>query len=111
MEEHHKVTMPLGHRVDVAEALHYLVPRLGCDGWYVASQREHLFVIHLTLSEARRYAVSLECTTPVEKGIYHGSLASSISVLPLGEEHDLTPEAAQEIKSGLLALAWHAHAA
>jgi hypothetical protein len=110
MEQHHKVTVPMGHRVDVAEATRYLLHRLNCDSWYVACHREHLYVLHLTKGNTKRYAVCFECTAPVDKGICHRSLASSISILPLGAEHDLAGEVAQQLKTGLLGLAAGVHA-
>jgi hypothetical protein len=110
MEQHHKVTVPLGHRVEVTEAIHYLLHRLDCDSWYVACQRQHLYVLHLMKGNLKRYAVCFECTSPVEKGIYHGSHASSISLQPLGAEHDLAEGTIKEIKAGLLELAKAAHA-
>ena len=105
MEQQHKVTVPLGHRIEATEAIHYLLHRLDCDSWYVACHREHLYVLHLTKGNVKRYAVCFEGTAPVDKGICHASLASSISVLPLGSEHDLAEETAKEIKLGLLGLA------
>ncbi len=110
MEQHHKVNLPLGHRLDVAEATQHLLHRLGCDSWYVACHREHLYVLHLTKGGMKHYAVCFECTSPVDKGVYHGSQASAVSILPLGQEHDLSPEAVKEIQAELMELAWAPHA-
>lgn len=109
MEQHHKVTVPLGHRLDVTEATHYLLHHLGCDSWYVACHREHLYVLHLTRGNVKSYAVCFECTNPVDKAVYHGSQASSLSILPLGAEHNLSEEAVQGLKGGLLELACAPH--
>ncbi len=109
MEQHHKVAVPLVHRVEVTAVLHYLSHHLHCDGWYVAAHREHLFVFHLTAGEQKRFAVCVECTAPVEKGIYHGSTASSVSVLSLGDEPELSPDELKQIRAGLGSLTLHAH--
>jgi len=94
----------------MAEATEYLLARLHCDSWYVAGQREHLFVLHFTRYGQKRFAVCFECTTPADKGIYHGSLVSSVSMLPLGDEPDLPAETIGGIHRGLMELAWSAAA-
>ncbi len=109
MEQHHKHCVPLIHRVGVTEALQFLLHRLRCDNWYVAAQREHLFVFHLTEANRKRYAVCFECTTPVDKAVYHGSRASSLSILPLDDEPELSAAALSEIRGGLSELALHLH--
>jgi hypothetical protein len=109
MEQSHRVMMPLGHRVDTSELVQYLVQQLDCDSWYVASQREQLLVLHLTKDNVKRFAVSMECTAPVEKGIYHGGHASSLCILPLGEEPDLPAETVRAVRSGLADLAATVH--
>lgn len=109
MEQHHKAAVPLAHRVGVTEVLQYLLHRLQCDSWYVAAHREHVFVFHLTSGEHKRFAVCVECTAPVDKGIYHGSTASSLSVLALGDEPEISAGDLQEIQAALTDLALHAH--
>jgi hypothetical protein len=105
MQQHHKVTVPLGHRISLASATRFLLHYFDCDSWYVAAQRDHLFVLHLTRGNVKRYAVCLECTKPVDKAIYHDALVSSVSVLPLGSQHDLLAKEIGDMKSGLLELA------
>ena len=68
MDHAHKVDVPLAHTVDVSEATKCLLHQLDCDDWYVACHHEHLFVFHLTQGAVDRYAVSYQCTSPVEKG-------------------------------------------
>ncbi len=109
MEQHHKVAVPLAHRVGVTEVLQYLVHHLHCNSWYVAAHREHLFVFHLTDGDRKRFAACIECTAPVDKGIYHGSTASSVSVLALGDEPELSAEELSELRLGLTELALHVH--
>ena len=101
MEAHHKAAVPLRHRVGVTPAIDFLVHRLACDNWYVACHREHLFVIHLTRGGLRRFAACCECTSPAEKGITHESQLTSVSIVPLGEEPDLSPVAQRELGEGL----------
>jgi len=101
MEEQHKVLLMSGHNVEMTAATRYLQQHLGCDDWYVACHHEHLFVVHLTKGGVKKYALCFEGTPPVEKGIYHGSLSSSISIVPLGSEHDLPKEVLAEMKAGL----------
>jgi hypothetical protein len=92
------------------DATRFLAHHLDCDSWYVACQHEHLFVLHLTQGGRKRFALSLECTAPVDKGIYHGSIVSSVSILPLAGEPDLSAEQIAQIKRGLIELAWGVHA-
>jgi hypothetical protein len=87
--------------VDVSEASKYLLHQLDCDDWYVAAQREHLLVVHLSKASVHKYAVCFECTTPVEKAVYHGSKAWSLSILPLGNTGPLPGEKAGMIRAGL----------
>ncbi len=101
MEQQHKVLLMSGHRVEMTEAAEYLQQQLGCDDWYVACHHEHLFVVHLTQNGLKKYALCFEGTPPVEKSVYHGSLSSSISIVPLEQEHDLSSELLTEIKAGL----------
>ena len=48
-----------------------------------------------------RYAVSFQCTPPVEKGIYHGSRAWSLSIIPLHGVEALPEAKEKEIEAGL----------
>ena len=104
MDHAHKVEVELAHRVDVSGATKFLLHQLGCDDWYVACQHEHLFVFRLTLRGVDRYAVCYQCTSPVEKGIYHGSKAWSMSIIPLRAEDSLPEDKVKEIKARLAEL-------
>jgi hypothetical protein len=101
MDHTHKVEVRLVHPVDVSQATQYLLHHLGCDDWFVACQHEHQFVARLTKDGVARYAVSFECTPPAEKGIYHGSKARVLAIIPLHGEEELSQAAVSEIKSGL----------
>ena len=105
MDHTHKVEVQLVHPVDVSQATQYLLHRLGCDDWFVACQHEHQFVARLTKGGVAEYAVSFECTPPTEKGIYHGSRARMLSIIPLHPEDDLREDAVREVKAGLAGLA------
>ena len=104
MEHTHKIDVPLVHQVDVSEAANYLLHKLACDSWYVACHHDHLFVLHYTKSHVDRCAVRFECTSPVDKGIYHGGRAWSLSIIPLPGQPDLSEDAVEEIRAGLSAL-------
>jgi hypothetical protein len=104
MDHTHKVDVPLAHRVDVSEATKYLLHQLHCDDWYVACHHDHLFVFRLTQGRVDRYAVCYQCTSPVEKGIYHGSKAWSMSIVPLRGEANLPEDTLREIKARLAEL-------
>ena len=82
MDHAHKVDVLLAHELDVGKATNFLLHQLDCDHWYVACHHEALFVYHLTKGAEDRYAVSFQCTPPVEHGIYHGSRAWSLSIIP-----------------------------
>ena len=82
MDHTHKVEVRLVHPVDVSQATQYLLHHLGCDDWFVACQHEHQFVARLTKGGVAEYAISFECTPPTEKGIYHGSRARMLSIIP-----------------------------
>ena len=101
MEQSHKIDVRLSHRVDVGGAAKYLLGELNCDDGYVASQHEHLFVVQLSKGGNHKYAVRFECTSPVEKAIYHGGKAWSLSFIPLEDENQLPPGKIAAIKSGL----------
>ncbi len=104
MNHAHKVEVPLVHHVDVSKAMQVLLGQLGCDHWYVACHHEHLFVYHLTKSGQDRYAACFECTPPVEKGIYHGSKAWGLSLIPLAAGQSMGQKELQQISSGLASL-------
>jgi hypothetical protein len=99
--DHHKVEIRLLHRVDVSEAAKYLLVPLDCDDWYVVCQHEHLLVIQLSKGGIHQYAVRFECSAPVEKGVFHGSRAWSLSIIPLTETGQTFPGKLAEIKAGL----------
>ena len=100
-----KVDVLLAHEVDVGKATRFLLPQLGCDNWYVACHQETQFVYHLTQGSQDLYAVSFQCTAPVERGVYHGSRAWSLSIIPLHGIPPLPKAKENEIKAGLAALA------
>jgi hypothetical protein len=104
MDHTHKFEVLLAHEVDVSKAAKFLLHQLDCDNWYVACHHEHQLVYHLTKGTADRYAVSFQCTPPVEKGIYHGSRAWSLSIIPLHGVEALIAAKENEIKAGLAAL-------
>ncbi len=104
MDHTHKFDLLLAHEVDVSKAAKVFLHQLGCDDWYVACHHEDLLVYHLTKGAEDRYAVSFQCTPPVEKGIYHGSRAWSLSIIPLHGVEALTEAKENEIKAGLAAL-------
>ena len=108
MDHAHKIDVPLVHLVDVNHAVQFLLPKLDCDSWCVACHHdpthEHQFVFHLTKNGVDRFAVSFECTPPVDKAIYHGSKAWVLSIIPLHSEGSLREEVVKEIKAGLAAL-------
>ena len=83
MDHPHRMDLLPAHEVDVSKATQILLQQLECDRWYVACHHEHVFVYHLAKGSQDRYAVSFDCTPPVEKGIYHGSRAWSLSIIPL----------------------------
>lgn len=92
------------HRIEVGQAAKYLLAALDCEEWFVACQHEHLLIIQLSRDGRNKYAVRFECTSPVEKAIYHGSKAWAISILPLHEQPELPASKLQEIKAGLVNL-------
>lgn len=104
MDHAHKVDVLLAHEVDVGNATQILLHQLDCDRWYVACHRDHLFVYHLAKGAEDRYAVSFDCTPPVEKGIYHGSRAWSLAIIPLHNVGALPESKEHEIKSSLASL-------
>jgi hypothetical protein len=101
MDHAHKLDIQLTRHIDVSEALHYLIKQLGCDNWYAACHHEHLFVFRLTKGTVDKFAVRVECTAPVEKGVYHGSKAWSLSISPLHDQVDLEAGQARALQQGL----------
>ena len=98
-EHGHKFDFRLAHPAEVSQVLHVLLQNLGCDHWYVACHREHLFVYHLTSHGVDRYAACFQCTPPVDKGIYHGSKAREFSIIPLAAGHSLGPNEVEQIET------------
>ncbi len=105
MDHPHRVDVPLAHQVEVSRAVQFLLQHLGCDHWYVACHHEHLFVYHLTKAGVDQYAACFQCTPPVEKGIYHGSRAWALSLIPLLAVPSVSESELSQIKTGLAALA------
>ncbi len=105
MNHQHKIDLLSGHQVDITEATRFLEQELHCDDWYVACHHEHQFIIHLTKRSLKQYAVCFECNPPVQKAIYHGSQASSVSIVPLGKALDPSRETVLNMKHGLEELA------
>jgi len=105
MEHAHKIDLPLAHELDVSETTQFLLHELGCDSWYVVCHQEHLFVYRLAKGGVDRYAVSFQCTPPVEKAIYHGSKTWAFSIIPLHGVEDVPEAKVREIKAGLAGLA------
>ena len=100
MVQGHKTDLRLPHRIDVGEAANCLLGPLDCDGWHVACQHDHLLVIQFSKAGAHEYAVRFECSAPVEKGIFHGSKAWSLCIIPL-RDNPVVPTKLAEIKLGL----------
>ena len=111
MEQQHKALLSSGHRLDMTEAIRFLMHQLACDDWYVACHHEHLYVVHLVQEGLKRYAICFEGLPTCEKGVYHGSVVCSVSAVPLGLEHDLSHEKLAEIRSGLIDLSRACHPA
>lgn len=101
MEHSQTVEIRPCHRIEVGEAAKYLLAALDCDEWFVACRHDHLLVIQLSQQGRHKYAVRFECTSPVDKAIYHGSKAWSISIVPLREKEDLPPSKLEAIRAGL----------
>ena len=72
MDHAHRFDVLPAHEVDVSKATIFLLHQLDCDNWYVACHQEHQFVYHLTKGAKDRYAVSFECTPPVESERHGG---------------------------------------
>jgi len=104
MDAAHRVDVLLAHEVDVSKAAKFLLHQLDCDNWHVACHQEAQFVYHLTKGTEDRYAVSFQRTAPVAGGIYHGSRAWSLSIVPLHGVTALSEAKEHEVKVGLAAL-------
>ncbi len=101
MEHSQTVEFRPCHRIEVGEAARYLLAALQCDEWHVACQHDHLLVIQLSQQGRHKYAVRFECSSPVDKGIYHGRRAWSLSILPLHDADELPAAKLNEIRAGL----------
>jgi hypothetical protein len=104
MDHAHKVDVPLDDEMDVSQAAQFLLHELDCDNWYVACHHEHLLVYRLAKGGVDRYAVSFQCTPPVEKAIYHGSKTWALSIIPLHDMEGLPETKVKEIKTRLAGL-------
>jgi hypothetical protein len=104
MDLAHKIEVSLVHPVEVSRAANCLVHELECDSWFVACRREHLYVLHLNQGGEHKFAVSFECTSPVDKGIYHDPKAWSLRITPLHSEDSLSEARILQIKAGLAEL-------
>ena len=60
--------------------------------------------MHLSKGGVDRYAVCFDCSPPVEKGVYHRSLAWSVALVPLRGQEDIPEETVTSIKAGLAGL-------
>ncbi|PYK10380.1 MAG: hypothetical protein DME65_10175 [Verrucomicrobia bacterium] len=74
----------------------------------VACRLDHLLIVQLSRQGRNEYAVRFECTSPVEKVIYHGSKAWSLAIIPLHDQKELSPGKMVERKSGLSCLEGYA---
>ena len=104
MDRAHHTDVRLAHPVNVSQALRYITHQLGCENWYVACHHEHLFVFRLAQGTEDKYAVRFECTSPVEKAVYHDSKAWSLSISPLHAQTQLTDEQIGRLRTGLAEL-------
>lgn len=105
MDHAHKVDLPLAHELDVSETTQFLLRELACDTWHVVCHHDHLFVYRLGQGGVDRYAVSFQCTPPVEKAIYRGSKTWAFSIIPLHGVEPVPEAKLKEIKAGLAGLA------
>jgi hypothetical protein len=104
MDHSQKVDVPLDHQVEIGRAAKYLVGELDCDSWYVACRRENLFVLHLNRQGVHKFALSFECSSPVDKAIYHDPKAWALRITPLHSQDSLTETRILELKAGLARL-------
>jgi hypothetical protein len=96
-----RVMLSLSHHLDVSRATQYLQHELDCDGWHVACRHEHQLVVQLTRGGVATYGVSYECSPAVEKAIYHGNHAWTLTIIPLHGRDNLPAHQVAEIKAGL----------
>ena len=96
-----RVTVSLGHHLEVGQIAQYLSGQLDCDSWHVAFRDDHRMVVLLTQGGSTRYAVSCECSPAVEKAVYHGNLAWSLTIIPHHSQDNLPAHKTSGIQSGL----------
>ena len=99
-----RVTLSLPHHLDVSQVTQRLTHQLDCDGWHVGCRHDHQVVVQLTRGGVARYGVSYECSPAVEKAVYHGSRAWSLTIIPLHGSDNLTAEKVTAIKASLAEL-------
>ena len=97
----HKLEIRFVHPVETNKIAQSLTLFLGCDTWYVVCQREHLMVIHLTSEGTDRYALTCDSTHPIDKAIYHGGKTHALSLMPLGDQPELTAMQQEQIRGFL----------
>ena len=97
----HAAPFHLAHRVDTSKIAQFLVHLLDCDYWYVVCHSEHQLVLHLSREHTDRYAVSFDCTPPVDKAVYHGSMSSQFSIIALRDQSELPDAKLEEIRTAL----------
>lgn len=99
-----RVTLSLPHHLDVSQVTQRLTHQLDCDGWHVGCRHDHQVVVQLTRGGVARYGVSYECSPAVEKAVYHGSRAWSLTIIPLHGSDNLPAEKVTAIKASLAEL-------
>lgn len=99
-----RVTFSLPHHLDVSLATQYLAQQLVCDGWHVGCRHDHQVVVQLTSGGIARYGISYDCSPPIEKAVYHGSRAWSLTIIPLHGRDNLPIDKVTAIKTGLAEL-------
>lgn len=93
--------MSLPHHLDVNLATQFLQHSLDCDGWHVACRHDHQLVVQLTRGGIAVYGISYECSSAVEKAVYHGSRAWALIIIPLHGKDNLPPQKVSALKAGL----------
>jgi len=99
-----RVALSLPHHLDVSRATQFLAQELGCEGWHVGCRHDHQVVVQLTTGGVARYGISYDCSPPVEKAVYHGSRAWSLTIIPLHGHDNLGADKVAAIKAGLAEL-------
>jgi len=99
-----RVTLSLPHHLDVSRATQHLAQQLDCDGWHVGCRHDHQVVVQLTCGGIAQYGISYDCSPPVEKAVYHGSRAWSLTIIPLHGKDNLPADKIKAIKTGLAGL-------